>query len=399
MLSTLLKTTPLPRIARCTILGESLPVSDLKTITGAVGFRTGENLHMLYKHSDSFGQLLSLVGEIYVGVTSERIFKLEKGRCYQTPLDQILSVRHVLGGLFAWDRVEIVLRDGKIETYGVYYGDACLTIISKIETLTAKQQDAPSAQIPGGISGSNPGLCHIYELLCVGGFRYIGKVLKVPGEDAKTTVDRRKKQHGDGDGSAFTAAHHPVEIVRIIEDQSPFTEDAITIEKMSQYGIPNVRGGSFSQLELSSEQREMIQRAIRGAKDACMTCGDSTHFARHCPAATSIIRSKAGSAWTLDEEKKLTDEVASGKSISDIANLHKRSETAISMRLDEVKSRAEPVKATKPAPVKPRAEPAPVKATKPIAATVVLCERCGRNSHQRAKCYAKMKLDGSAITE
>jgi hypothetical protein len=69
---------------------------------------------------------------------------------------------------------------------------------------------------------------------------------------------------------------------------SVFEEDKVTKEYMAKYGIDKVRGGSYSQIELTSNQKDMIQSEIKGATDACQQCGEIGHFIRYCPNKNKI---------------------------------------------------------------------------------------------------------------
>ena len=51
---------------------------------------------------------------------------------------------------------------------------------------------------------------------------------------------------------------------------------------MGKYGIDNVRGGSYVQLILPQEQREMLQREIWSAQNRCVNCGEEGHFILQC---------------------------------------------------------------------------------------------------------------------
>ena len=49
-----------------------------------------------------------------------------------------------------------------------------------------------------------------------------------------------------------------------------------------------MRGGTYSQLELSAEQKDVLQEVIWHAKGYCMRCGEATHFAISCYARSDV---------------------------------------------------------------------------------------------------------------
>lgn len=51
---------------------------------------------------------------------------------------------------------------------------------------------------------------------------------------------------------------------------------------MEQYGINNVRGGSFCQLKLDKDNLSTIKKMINGSSDKCYICGETGHFAKDC---------------------------------------------------------------------------------------------------------------------
>jgi cellular nucleic acid-binding protein len=69
---------------------------------------------------------------------------------------------------------------------------------------------------------------------------------------------------------------------KTIENVSPFEEDKITKEYMLKYGIENVRGGTYTQIELTESQIKLINNELRGAMDECLKCGKKGHFASEC---------------------------------------------------------------------------------------------------------------------
>ena len=80
---------------------------------------------------------------------------------------------------------------------------------------------------------------------------------------------KRYQQHSSGLGSAWTKKYKPVRILDTIENVSPFDEDKITKEYMAKYGIENVRGGSYVEIELSELQTEALKIELWQAKDLC----------------------------------------------------------------------------------------------------------------------------------
>ena len=116
-------------------------------------------------------------------------------------------------------------------------------------------------------------MTNIYILQLEGGKYYIGK-----SDDVIT----RYQQHMNGNGSAWTRKHKPISLEKTIENASPFDEDKYTKEYMSKYGIENVRGGSYVQIELSEFHEEALKMELWAAKDLCTQCGRSGHFVKDC---------------------------------------------------------------------------------------------------------------------
>ena len=123
----------------------------------------------------------------------------------------------------------------------------------------------------------------IYILRLKGGKYYVGK-----SED----VIHRYEQHKNGLGSSWTRKYKPISLEKTIENASPFEEDKITKEYMSKYGIDNVRGGSYVEIELSEFHKEALKMEIWAAKDLCSQCGRAGHFVKDCYATTEVSGKK-----------------------------------------------------------------------------------------------------------
>jgi hypothetical protein len=102
---------------------------------------------------------------------------------------------------------------------------------------------------------------------------YIGKT---------DTLEYRIIEHALSKGAVWTSKYRPIEIEKIFVNVSPYEEDRYVKEYMDLYGIQNVRGGSYCQLELTEEQKNILKREIYGANNRCYRCGRNNHFIRDC---------------------------------------------------------------------------------------------------------------------
>lgn len=106
------------------------------------------------------------------------------------------------------------------------------------------------------------------------------------GKSADVTT--RFIQHQRGEGAAWTRAHPPLKILKVIEGASHFDEDKVVKEYMSLYGIENVRGGSYVEMDLSPEKIRLLKAEIWGAANKCTRCGRGGHYVVRCYAHRDI---------------------------------------------------------------------------------------------------------------
>lgn len=191
----------------------------------------------------------------------------------------------------------------------------------------------------------------IYILECENNKYYVGKS-KFP--------DFRLEQHFNKEGSAWTTKYKPIKVVKLMPNCDSFDEDKYTRILMSQFGIENVRGGSYCQIELPEEIKNHLKREIEGAKDQCFHCKKSGHFIRDCPEYKKKLESKGKEEKEIKKEKEVKEE-AKDNWWSWIDGI--------------IKS-------------------LPTSSTSSII-TKEKCTRCGFYGHIKANCYSKKHSDGT----
>lgn len=104
---------------------------------------------------------------------------------------------------------------------------------------------------------------------------YVGKTSR--------SVQERFLEHARGHGSAWTRFHPPVSILIQRPCRDAFDEDAEVKRQMQQFGMDNVRGGCYSQVELDDAAVETLERELLHADNRCLQCGSASHYMAQCP--------------------------------------------------------------------------------------------------------------------
>ena len=125
---------------------------------------------------------------------------------------------------------------------------------------------------------------YVYILRLLDDKYYVGKT---------DNLDSRFAQHFSGKAAAWTKKHRPIEVAEIIPDADEFDEDKYTKIYMREYGVENVRGGSFCQFALPDFQLEGLKVELHASDDVCFLCNKSGHYASACPTNKSKSKSKS----------------------------------------------------------------------------------------------------------
>ena len=164
---------------------------------------------------------------------------------------------------------------------------------------------------------------------------------------SSTNVLERFEQHKNGQGSAWTQKYPPTGIHYIYPSTDStdaalrLLEEKVTYDLMTEFGILNVRGASICQIEIPSEEYDVIAKMLLHRQNKCIKCGQEGHYVNECP----NVQVKRTGFWGW---------IQTGLAV------------------------AQEAEKTKPAPQK--------------------CFRCGRQGHFANSCYAKSHVNGKFLT-
>lgn len=112
----------------------------------------------------------------------------------------------------------------------------------------------------------------IYVLKLIQNKFYVGR---------SENVVQRFQQHQDCLGSAWTRKYPVVGLAETLP-VTDFGELSTTLRYMKMYGIENVRGDVYSNINLTSRQIDDINLHIRHENGLCLKCGSDEHFMADC---------------------------------------------------------------------------------------------------------------------
>jgi len=189
-------------------------------------------------------------------------------------------------------------------------------------------------------------------------YYYIGKSDNIP---------QRIKQHKTcGSGCASWVRHHggvaAVEPPLTPREQIDSWEQTETIARIMKHGFDRVRGWEWSGCApFTRDDYVSFKKCAFGTGDLCRQCGNPGHFASNCESPTSI--------WLAHCNKQVCEVQPQVSAKTVISNLVTENNSSVPRNTSN-KKRARGC-----------------------------CERCGRNSHATAECYAQTDSRGEGLPE
>lgn len=135
----------------------------------------------------------------------------------------------------------------------------------------------------------------IYVLMLESNKYYVGST--------KDIVKRFKDHMSNKYSGAFVSRYKPIGIIKLENCTSIHHEDNLTKELMMEHGIENVRGGSYSQIELDNSTILFLTREFNHLKNLCLICGDDGHMAKNCKEKKKEIKSDNSDYELLKSQK------------------------------------------------------------------------------------------------
>jgi hypothetical protein len=258
----------------------------------------------------------------------------------------------------------------------------------------------------GGSNSNSSGNTNtvIYTLELERGKYYVGKT-NIPFAE-------RFKQHCSGEGSAWTREYRPIREVPNSQYLSTSThdEDNTTVDVMIRHGIDNVRGGMYSMMVLSAEDRLSIKRKIASMDNSCQKCFRRSHFAKDCRTRTdkygdAVIDASYSNKRSRDNDEDHVTEQAVGSRRKSGPLLENILATAVAAAAIVMSSSGRDINDFSTASFtssssSPQIENKSRKQRTSKSTTgrqAVGCVRCGSGSHSVAKCFATYDIDGCVI--
>lgn len=120
---------------------------------------------------------------------------------------------------------------------------------------------------------SNEGQEYVYLLELQNKKYYVGRT---------NNVERRMQEHRSGSDVEWVRTHGFVRLVSTRPITSRLEEDLEVKKAMLEFGVDNVRGGTYSASVLPLQVKALLQNELVHAENRCFSCGSQGHYAAQC---------------------------------------------------------------------------------------------------------------------
>ena len=99
----------------------------------------------------------------------------------------------------------------------------------------------------------------------------------------------RLDAHFNSNDLEWTKKYPPLGIVELIPNCDDYDEDKYTLKYIDKYGINNVRGCSFTEVDLTEHTIKILEKMSKITQEnRCLTCGIVGYFAKKCKKCESL---------------------------------------------------------------------------------------------------------------
>lgn len=176
----------------------------------------------------------------------------------------------------------------------------------------------------------------------------------------------RIQNHMKENGSEWTKLYKPLKLIELKANCDDYDEDKTTIKYMNEYGISNVRGGSFVSVKLKKTSTETLRLMMNSVNNRCFKCGKEGHFYNQCKENNKYEDE--------DEDEEVHHEI---KYLCEFCD--EMFDNEYSCKCHEKKCKQNNKKTS-------------------IYNSSNKCFRCGRKGHYSTSCYATMHINGYYIS-